>query len=52
MMLMMAACGGGSIGTPPQQQQFSTPAGTYTVTVMGTASGTLQHMTAVTFTVQ
>ncbi len=51
-LMLLVSCGGGGAGVTPQPQQFSTPAGTYTVTVMGTANGSLQHTTTVTFTVQ
>ncbi len=51
MMLLLVSCGGGSMGTTPPPQN-GTPAGTFTVTVLGTANGSLQHTTTVTFTVQ
>ncbi len=51
MMLLLVSCGGGSMGVTPQPQN-GTPAGTFTVTVLGTANGSLQHTTTVTFTVQ
>jgi len=51
MTLLLVSCGGGSMGTTPPLQN-GTPAGTFTVTVTGTANGSLQHTTGVTFTVQ
>jgi hypothetical protein len=52
--LLQAACGGsGSNSTPPPTTKTnpSTPAGTYTVTITGNASGE-QHTTSVSLTVQ
>jgi len=51
MMLLLVSCGGGSMGGTPQLQN-GTPAGTFTVTILGTANGSLQHTTTVSFTVQ
>jgi len=51
MMLLLVSCGGGSMGGTPQLQN-GTPAGTFTVTILGTANGSLQHTTTATFTVQ
>jgi hypothetical protein len=51
MTLLMVSCGGGSMAATPQLRS-GTPAGTYTITVTGTANGTLQHQTSVRFTVQ
>jgi uncharacterized repeat protein (TIGR01451 family) len=51
MMLLLVSCGGGSMGTTPPPQN-GTPVGTFTVTVVGTANGSLQHTTTATFTVQ
>jgi hypothetical protein len=51
MTLLMVSCGGGSMAATPQVRS-GTPAGTYTITVTGTANGTLQHQTSVRFTVQ
>ena len=52
MMLVVVSCGGGGMGATPQQQQNGTPAGTFTITVTGTASNGLQHTTTASFTVQ
>ena len=52
MMLLVVSCGGGGMGAAPQPQQNGTPAGTFTITVTGTASGGLQHTTTASFTVQ
>jgi subtilase family serine protease len=51
-MIGAVGCGGGGGGTPVQKQQ-GTPAGTYTITLMGTGmtSGTT-HSTTVSLTVQ
>jgi len=49
--LLLVSCGGGSMGGTPQLQN-GTPAGTFTVTILGTANGSLQHTTTATFTVQ
>jgi hypothetical protein len=46
-----AACGGGSTG-PASVGNPSTPANTYTVTITGNASETLQQATSVSLTVQ
>jgi uncharacterized repeat protein (TIGR01451 family) len=51
MMMLLVSCGGGSMGVTSQPQN-GTPAGTYTITVTGTANGSLQHTTTVSFTVQ
>jgi ABC-type glycerol-3-phosphate transport system substrate-binding protein len=51
MALLLVSCGGGSMAATPQPQN-GTPAGNYSVTVTGTANGTLQHQTTVNFTVQ
>jgi len=50
-MMLLVSCGGGSMGVAPQPQN-GTPAGTYTVTITGMASGGLQHMTTLSFTVK
>jgi hypothetical protein len=52
MMLLVVSCGGGGMGAAPQPQQNGTPAGTFTITVTGTASSGLQHTTTASFTVQ
>ena len=51
MTLLLISCGGGSMGTTPVAQN-GTPAGSYTVTIIGTTSGGLQNTTTATFTVQ
>ena len=51
VMVLLVSCGGGSMGSPPPVQN-GTPAGNYTVTVTGTANGSLQHQTTLSFTVQ
>jgi hypothetical protein len=51
ILLSLAACGGG--GTIADGGSPGTPAGTYTVTINGAdASGSLQHSTTTTVTVQ
>jgi len=50
--LLQVACGGGSNSTPPPSGNTGTPAGSYTVTITGSASGTPQHTTSVSMTVQ
>jgi len=52
VMLLVVSCGGGGMGATPQQQQNGTPAGTFTITVTGTASNGLQNTTTASFTVQ
>ena len=49
-LLSLPGCGGVST-PPPVQKGNSTPAGTYTVLVIGT-SGSVQHFTSLTLTVQ
>jgi uncharacterized repeat protein (TIGR01451 family) len=51
LTLLLVSCGGGSMGTAPVPQN-GTPAGTYTVTITGTASGGLQNSTNLSFTVR
>ncbi len=51
MMLLLVSCGGGSMGVTPQAQ-LGTPAGNFSITVTGTANGSLQHTTTASFTVQ
>ncbi|MDR3676337.1 MAG: choice-of-anchor D domain-containing protein, partial [Acidobacteriota bacterium] len=50
LALAMAACGGGGGSGGGGYHDSGTPAGTYTLTVMGSASG-LQHSTTLTLTV-
>jgi hypothetical protein len=50
LALAMAACGGGGGSGGGGYHDPGTPAGTYTLTVMGSASG-LQHSTTLTLTV-
>jgi hypothetical protein len=50
LALAMAACGGGGSGSGGGYHDPGTPAGTYTLTVLGSASG-LQHSTTLTLTV-
>jgi len=50
-LLLQVACGGGGGSSSPGTSTPGTPAGSYTVTVVG-GSGSSQHMTAVTLTVQ
>jgi hypothetical protein len=51
MALLLVSCGGGSMAATPQAQN-GTPAGNYSITVTGTANGTLQHQTTVSFMVE
>jgi uncharacterized repeat protein (TIGR01451 family) len=48
---MLLACGGSSTPPPAQQIQPSTPAGTYTVTITGTAAGGITSTNTFTLTV-
>jgi len=52
LALLLAACGGGG-GGGGNNKNPGTPAGTYTLTITGTVSGTttLQHTTTLTLTV-
>jgi len=50
-MLFLPGCGGASTATPPPQTGNSTPAGTYTILVIGT-SGSVQHFSSLSLTVQ
>jgi hypothetical protein len=51
--LLQTACGGGSASTPPPPTgNTGTPAGTYTVTVTGTANGVQNVASPLTLTVQ
>ncbi len=49
---LQVACGGGGSNTPPPTGNSGTPAGTYTVTVTGTANGTQHTAAPVSVTVQ
>ncbi|MFZ3211490.1 MAG: hypothetical protein WA188_08250 [Terriglobales bacterium] len=51
MMLLLVSCGGGSMVSAPVTQT-GTPAGSYTVTITGTAGTGLQNTANVSFTVQ
>jgi len=51
MMLLLVSCGGGSMVSTPVTQT-GTPAGSYTVTITGTASTGLQNTVNASFTVQ
>ena len=51
LTMLLPACGTSTGGTPPVQKGNSTPSGTYTVLVIGT-SGSVQHFSSLTLTVQ
>jgi len=50
-LLLLPGCGNSSTTTTPVQTGNSPPTGTYTVLVVGT-SGSVQHFTSLTLTVQ
>jgi hypothetical protein len=50
--LLQVACGSSGSGNPSTPGNSGTPAGVYTVTITGNASGTSQQTTSVSLTVQ
>jgi uncharacterized membrane protein len=50
-IVLQAACSGGKIGGGGSARTAGTPAGSYTITVVG-AAGSIQHTTTLTLTVQ